>query len=56
MGGSGAGETTSVIKGGGTDLTRTEGQQKHGESATGRKVEDLKAAEQELAQARASRC
>ena len=49
MGGSGAGETTSVIKGGGTDLTRTEGQQKHGESATGRKVEDLKAAEQELA-------
>jgi chemotaxis protein MotB len=49
MGGSGAGDTTSVIKGGGTDLTRAEGQLKHGESATGRKVEDLKAAEQELA-------
>src|SRR6202795_3424938 len=29
MGGSGAGDTTSIIKGGGQDLTRTEGQQKH---------------------------
>jgi len=49
LGGSGAGEATSVIKGGGTDLIRAEGQQKKGESATGRKIEDIKSAEQELA-------
>ncbi len=49
LGGSGAGEATSVIKGGGTDLLRAEGQQKKGESATGRKIEDIKSAEQELA-------
>jgi chemotaxis protein MotB len=49
MGGSGAGESTSVIQGGGTDLTRTTGQQKRGDTATGRKVSDLEAAEQELA-------
>jgi chemotaxis protein MotB len=49
LGGSGAGEATSVIKGGGTDLVRTEGQQTRGESATGRKIEDIKSAEQELA-------
>jgi chemotaxis protein MotB len=49
MGGSGAGESTSVIPGGGTDLTRTTGQQKRGETATGRKVSDIKDAERELA-------
>jgi len=49
LGGSGAGEATSVIKGGGTDLIRAEGQQKKGESATGRKIEDIESAEQELA-------
>jgi chemotaxis protein MotB len=49
LGGSGAGEATSVIKGGGTDLVRAEGQQKHGESATGRKIEDIESTEQELA-------
>jgi chemotaxis protein MotB len=49
MGGSGSGDSTSVVKGGGKDITRTEGQQKHGESASGRKVTDLKAAERELA-------
>ncbi len=49
LGGSGAGEATSVIKGGGTDLIRSEGQQKKGDSATGRKIEDIKAAEMELA-------
>jgi flagellar motor protein MotB len=38
-----------VIKGGGTDLLRAEGQQKKGESATGRKIEDIESAEQELA-------
>ena len=49
LGGSGAGEATSIIKGGGTDLIRSEGQQKKGDSATGRKIEDIKAAEMELA-------
>jgi chemotaxis protein MotB len=46
MGGSGAGESSSVIQGGGTDLTRTVGQQKRGESATGKKVSDKDAEEQ----------
>jgi chemotaxis protein MotB len=49
MGGSGAGESTSVIQGGGTDMTRATGQQKRGETATGRKVSDIKEAEKELA-------
>jgi len=49
MGGSGAGDSTSVIKAGGSDITRAEGQQKHGESTTGRKVSDLRDAERELA-------
>jgi chemotaxis protein MotB len=49
MGGSGAGDQTSIIKGGGQDLTRADGQQKHGDSTSGRKVADLKTAEQELA-------
>jgi chemotaxis protein MotB len=49
LGGSGAGEATSVIKGGGTDLLRADGQQKKGESATGRKIEDIESAEQALA-------
>jgi chemotaxis protein MotB len=49
MGGSGSGDTTSIIKGGGNDLTRVEGQQKRGEFTTGQKVTDLKAMEQELA-------
>jgi chemotaxis protein MotB len=49
MGGSGSGDSTSVIKGGGSDITRTDGQQKHGENTTGRKVTDLKSAERELA-------
>ena len=49
MGGSGSGEATSVIKGGGTDLVRAQGQQKHGDTTTGRKIADTKQAEQELA-------
>lgn len=49
MGGSGAGEATSVIKGGGKDLVRAEGQQKHGDMTTGRKISDTKQTEQELA-------
>src|SRR5262245_63025336 len=47
QGGSGAGESTSVIQGGGTDLTRAAGQQKHGDTTTGRKVADIKEAEEE---------
>jgi len=49
MGGSGAGDTTSIVKGGGPDLVRADGQQKHGDSTSGRKVTDLNEAEQELA-------
>jgi chemotaxis protein MotB len=49
MGGSGAGDATSVIKGGGTDLTRTAGQQKKGESEVEKKAPNLKAAEAERA-------
>jgi chemotaxis protein MotB len=49
MGGSGAGESTTVIQGGGTDLTRATGQQKHGDTTTGRKVSDIKDAEEALA-------
>src|SRR5215475_12875461 len=49
LGGSGAGDATSVIKAGGTDITRAEGQQKRGQNESGRKVTDLKAAERELA-------
>jgi chemotaxis protein MotB len=49
MGGAGAGDTTSIIKGGGQDLTRADGQQKQGDSTTGRKVTDLNEAQQELA-------
>jgi chemotaxis protein MotB len=49
MGGSGAGESTSIIKGGGTDLTRTAGEDKRGDNNTGMRVTDLERAEQELA-------
>lgn len=48
MGGSGAGDTTSVIRGGGADLTRAEGQRRSGDHASGRRVTD-KELERELA-------
>jgi chemotaxis protein MotB len=48
-GGSGSGDSSSVIQGGGRDLTRTEGQVKHGEIREEKKVINLKAAEAELA-------
>lgn len=38
MGGSGSGDATSVIKGGGNDLTKANGQQKNGDGTSGRKV------------------
>jgi len=49
QGGSGAGDATSLIQGGGTDLTRTAGQQKKGENDVAKKAGDLKAAEAERA-------
>ena len=49
MGGSGSGDSSSLVKGGGQDLTRTEGQQKKGEIREEKKVVNLKAAEAELA-------
>jgi chemotaxis protein MotB len=49
-GGSGAGDATSVLKGGGKDLTRKDGQVKNGEvEAKKRRKSDLKAAKAELA-------
>jgi chemotaxis protein MotB len=49
MGGSSSGDRSSLIKGGGRDLTRTEGQVATGEIRQDKKVVDLKAAEAELA-------
>ncbi|MBE0622294.1 MAG: flagellar motor protein MotB [Burkholderiales bacterium] len=49
LGGSGSGERASLIKGGGHDPTRIEGQVKYGEVSEKKKVVDLKAAEAELA-------
>jgi chemotaxis protein MotB len=47
-GGSGSGDSSSVIKGGGQDLTRSEGQVKKGELPPVKKVINLKAAQQEF--------
>ncbi|ABR88776.1 MotB chemotaxis protein [Janthinobacterium sp. Marseille] len=47
-GGSGSGDSSSVIKGGGKDMTRIDGQQKKGEDLTPAKNFNLKAAEAEL--------
>jgi chemotaxis protein MotB len=48
-GGSGAGDSSSVIKGGGEDLTRTQGQVKRGDSPPEKKTYDLQAAKAALA-------
>ena len=48
MGGSGSGDSSSIIKGGGRDLTRSEGQVKKGELPAEKKVINLKAAQQEF--------
>ena len=48
-GGSGSGDSSSVIKGGGKDLTRTEGQVKKGEIEAEKRTINLKAAEAERA-------
>jgi len=47
-GGSGSGDSSSVIKGGGKDLTRSEGQVKQGELSAEKKIINLKAAQQEF--------
>lgn len=54
-GGSGSGDSTSVIKGGGRDLTLQVGQIKRGDTETSKKSRDLKGAEAELERAEAAR-
>jgi len=44
-GGSGSGDSSSVIKGGGPDLTRSMGQRKEGELPSEKKIVNIKAAE-----------
>jgi chemotaxis protein MotB len=48
MGGSGSGDSSSIIKGGGRDLTRSEGQVKAGDQTNDRKVINTKAAQEEF--------
>jgi chemotaxis protein MotB len=48
-GGSGSGDSSSVIKGGGKDLTRSEGQVREGDIPPERKTINLQAAREELA-------
>ena len=54
-GGSGSGDSSSVIKGGGTDLTKQVGQLKKANDPLQKKTYDLKAAQAELERAEASR-
>jgi chemotaxis protein MotB len=48
MGGEGSGDSSSIIKGGGQDLTRSVGQVKQGDLPTEKKVINLKAAQDEF--------
>jgi chemotaxis protein MotB len=48
-GGTGSGDSSSILKGGGQDLTRTEGQMKKGDIQEEKKTINLKAAEAEIA-------
>lgn len=48
QGGSGSGDSSSVIKGGGADLTRKEGQMKRGDATPEKKSYNLEAAKAEL--------
>jgi chemotaxis protein MotB len=54
-GGSGAGDASSVVKGGGTDLTRTNGQVKNGDVVSPDKRMQMKALKAEQRRAEASR-
>ncbi len=47
-GGTGSGDSSSIVKGGGKDLTRSEGQVKSGELPAEKKIINLKAAQQEF--------
>ena len=53
--GSGSGDSSSVVKGGGTDLTRSAGQVKRGEIEEKRKTINLQTLKQEARQAEAAR-
>ena len=53
--GSGSGDSSSVVKGGGTDLTRSEGQVKRGEIDEKRKTINLQTIKHEARQAEAAR-
>jgi chemotaxis protein MotB len=55
QGGSGAGDSASILRGGGQDLTRRNGQVKKGDTPAAKKTYDLKAARAALEQAEASR-
>lgn len=54
-GGSGSGDSSSVIQGGGTDLSRKDGQVKKGEVLPERKTYDLRAAKMQLERAERAR-
>jgi chemotaxis protein MotB len=54
-GGSGSGDSSSIIKGGGKDLTRRDGQTKKGDIDSPKKSYDLKAAKQALQKEEAER-
>lgn len=51
FGGSGSGDSSSVIKGGGQDLTRSEGQVKEGELPPEKKIINLKSVQQDFLRA-----
>ena len=55
FGGSGAGDASHVLKGGGQDLTRTTGQVKHGDVESERKTINLKALKEEQIRAEIAR-
>jgi chemotaxis protein MotB len=55
FGGSGSGDSSHVLKGGGQDLTRTTGQVKHGEIESERKTINLKALKDEQIRAEIAR-
>jgi chemotaxis protein MotB len=48
MGGTGSGDSSSIIKGGGQDLTRSEGQVKSGDLPSEKKIINLKATQEEF--------
>ncbi len=54
QGGSGSGDSSSVIQGGGKDLTRKEGQLKKADEPSARKTYNIKAAQAELERAEAA--